>query len=179
MPRFVIHIGGKKTSWNNNRKPYMMEQNGIDAWNKNNLLSQTSSDKSKNMPSVDYENDPRYFPLPKERKKRNFDSSDDGFSSDGNPSPPVPKQKIPKVPKVKKPRKSDPSVPGEVKKKGRPIKPGSATDRKRKAEAAAAAAAAEAAAKGIVLPPPEEKTKKSKLLCLKLKLPVINYNSSA
>lgn len=144
----------------------MLDQNGLDSWSKGNLLPPTSSDKSKNAPSIDYENDPRYFPLPKERKKRSFDSSDDGFSSDGNLSPLVSKNKIPKVPKQKKVRKSDPSVPGEVKKKGRPIKPGSATDRKRKAEAAAAAAAAEAAAKGIVLPPPEKEVKKSKCIIL-------------
>lgn len=30
----------------------------------------------------DPQDDPRYFPLPKERKRNSFDSSDDGFSSD-------------------------------------------------------------------------------------------------
>lgn len=88
----------------------------------------------------DPQDDPRYFPLPKERKRRSFDSSDDGFSSDDDffgrkkpiqPSAPPPKPEVkekdkekekPKE-KVKKDKIKVPKPPSEKKKKEKPPKP--------------------------------------------------------
>lgn len=99
---------------------------------------------------VDYENDPRYFPLPKERKKEGFDSSDDGLSSNDDfpftlkRTSQVQEAKVEEKPKSKRKRRQGVAEigPDGKPKKGRPIKPGGPTDRKRKAAAAAAAAAA-------------------------------------
>lgn len=116
------------------------------------------------IPTIDYENDPRYFPLPKERKS--FDSSDDGFSSDDELMPFGPKKKTNVVSAPQSQQPPRPLVAPGIKnigpdgrpKKGRPIKPGGPTDRKRKAAAAAAAAAA---AKGVALPSADESVRKS------------------
>lgn len=95
----------------------------------------------------DPQDDPRYFPLPKERKRRSFDDSDDGFSSDDGffgrkkpsqpsaapPPPPKPelkekekekdKEKEKPKEKVKKERIKVPKPPSEKKKKEKPPKP--------------------------------------------------------
>ncbi|XP_018572236.1 uncharacterized protein LOC108911707 isoform X2 [Anoplophora glabripennis] len=70
----------------------------------------------------DPQDDPRYFPLPKERKRNSFDSSDDGFSSDDDffghkKPPPVPK------PEPKEKEKAKP--------KAKPSKPGGPTEKKK------------------------------------------------
>lgn len=70
----------------------------------------------------DPQDDPRYFPLPKERKRNSFDSSDDGFSSDddffGNKKPPP-------VPKP------EPKEKEKTKPKSKPVKPGGPTEKKK------------------------------------------------
>ncbi|XP_014213242.1 uncharacterized protein LOC106642854 isoform X2 [Copidosoma floridanum] len=160
--------GRRNNAWNN-RNPYgSMESNGVDPWGRNisSVAQQNSSDKSKEMPTIDYANDPRYFPLPKERKSHSFDSSDDGFSSDDELPPFGSKRKPNQVESACQVESQTIQMPAPMPplptrnlhpdgrpRKGRPIKPGGPTDRKRKAAEAAAAAAAEAAAKGIVLPP--------------------------
>ncbi|KAJ8977268.1 hypothetical protein NQ317_003970, partial [Molorchus minor] len=72
----------------------------------------------------DPQDDPRYFPLPKERKRNSFDSSDDGFSSDDdffrnrkNQQPPKPVE-IKEKEKVIKPKTKQvkTGVPTEKKK---------------------------------------------------------------
>ncbi|XP_058807073.1 uncharacterized protein LOC131673241 isoform X2 [Phymastichus coffea] len=155
----------RKSSWNH-RRPFMTatDSNGGNAWNRGSIS--LPSDKLE-VPSIDYENDPRYFPLPKERKA--FDSSDDGFSSDDELLSFGPKKKLNVIsPPQSQQLPSKPLIAPGIKnigpdgrpKKGRPIKPGGPTDRKRKAAAAAAAAAA---AKGIVLPPADESVRKKAL----------------
>ncbi|KAK0176022.1 hypothetical protein PV328_000201 [Microctonus aethiopoides] len=163
--------GGRKATWNR-LKPYPSAE-----VNKSNDVSSNGGNiKGPNMvketPTIDYANDPRYFPLPKERKKPYIDSSDDGITSDDDfpfstrkhekkqqnnftPAPTV--ENIVAKPEIKP-------------KKGRPIKPGGPTDRKRKAAAAAAAAAAADLAAGrtpqkpesnpVILPPRRETSKR-------------------
>uniref|UniRef100_A0ABD2XCJ4 DUF4211 domain-containing protein n=1 Tax=Trichogramma kaykai TaxID=54128 RepID=A0ABD2XCJ4_9HYME len=182
--------GGRKTgSWPKAvNKPYSNSaSNSADAWsnNRNSTTTTTTTDTKDKPAAIDYANDPRYFPLPKERKR--FDSSDDGFSSSenelGGSSHLVAAIGRNKAGKSKENSRQNgggddsnaaasglpyglgpalPIKPPEGRpKKGRPIKPGGPTDRKRKAAAAAAAAAAEAAAKGLPYPPiPESKKKK-------------------
>ncbi|KRT80288.1 hypothetical protein AMK59_7360 [Oryctes borbonicus] len=84
----------------------------------------------------DPQDDPRYFPLPKERKKNSFDSSDDGVSSDDEffhhkraPPPPV---KVENPPPVQPPKEKE-----KQKRKGRPPKVGEAatTTEKKKSKA--------------------------------------------
>lgn len=146
---------GRKASWNRS-KPYIppepMIRPGEGGMNGD---VYKSCQKMKEIPQIDYANDPRYFPLPKERKNKNFDSSDGGFSSDDD-FPFSRKKSEKKNNNVSAVATANASAgtaaaPGvgsnvpksEVKaKKGRPIKPGGPTDRKRKAAAAAAAAAA-------------------------------------
>ncbi|CAK9819785.1 Glutamine and serine-rich protein 1 [Anthophora plagiata] len=141
--------GGRKATWSRS-KPYIpMEPNKSIESSTNGETVKTQLEKlppPKETPVIDYTNDPRYFPLPKERKKQNFDSSDDGFTSDDDFLFP------PKKPdkKVTNTNTSNTIETAAVKpegrpKKGRPIKPGGPTDRKRRAAAAAAAAVAEAA----------------------------------
>ena len=135
--------GGRKASWNRS-KPYILPEpnRSLDGSMNGDILK--PQDKSKEMPQIDYANDPRYFPLPKERKNKNFDSSDDGFTSDDDfPFGTKKSEKknnntgVPSVSSVPEAVKVEPKP-----RKGRPIKPGGPTDRKRKAAAAAAAAAA-------------------------------------
>lgn len=76
----------------------------------------------------DPQDDPRYFPLPKERKRGSLDSSDDGFSSEEDLLPTKPVKET--TPKEKTGRK------------GRPCKPGGPTERKRARAAEKAAALA-------------------------------------
>ncbi|GLV35800.1 uncharacterized protein CBL_01048 [Carabus blaptoides fortunei] len=76
----------------------------------------------------DPQDDPRYFPLPKERKRGSLDSSDDGFSSEDDLLPPT-----------RKSTAHEPPPKERAVRKGRPPKPGGPTERKR-AKAAAAAA---------------------------------------
>ncbi|CAB0043263.1 unnamed protein product [Trichogramma brassicae] len=177
--------GGRKTgSWPKAvNKPYSNSaSNSTDAWSNNRNNSTTTND-TKDKPAIDYANDPRYFPLPKERKR--FDSSDDGFSSSenelgGSNSASFGRSKAGKSKENSRqngggddsaaaaaslPYGLGPALPIKPPegrpKKGRPIKPGGPTDRKRKAAAAAAAAAAEAAAKGLPYPPIPESKKKN------------------
>ncbi|XP_016766169.1 uncharacterized protein LOC552092 isoform X3 [Apis mellifera] len=139
--------GGRKATWNRS-KPYIpVEPKKSVESLVNGEIMKTQIEKPpppKETPVIDYTNDPRYFPLPKERKKQNFDSSDDGFTSDDDFLFP-PKKSDKKVTNTNTSNIMEVTVKSEGKsKKGRPIKPGGPTDRKRKA-AAAAAAAAEAA----------------------------------
>ncbi|XP_050303232.1 atrophin-1 isoform X2 [Anthonomus grandis grandis] len=86
--------------------------------------------------SGDPQDDPRYFPLPKERKKGSFDSSDDGFSSDDeffgprksqNPNMRVAVDPVRDRERMEKER----AERMERKKHGRPCKPGGPTEKKR------------------------------------------------
>ncbi|XP_077282742.1 uncharacterized protein LOC143908809 isoform X1 [Temnothorax americanus] len=167
--------GGRKATWNRSKLYIPVEpskpaeaSNGesVKPQEKPILVKETSV---KGTPAIDYANDPRYFPLPKERKKLNFDSSDDGFTSDDDF--PFPSKKMEK--KVQNVNNTSNieivTVKPEGKgKKGRPIKPGGPTDRKRRA-AAAAAAAAEAEKKSskkieevdpLLLPPRRETSRR-------------------
>lgn len=73
-------------------------------------------------PSIgDPQDDPRYFPLPKERKQNIFDSSDDGFTSDED----LFARKVAPAAKVEPPPKE------KTKKKGRPTKGVGSAERKR------------------------------------------------
>ncbi|XP_033210654.1 uncharacterized protein LOC117168873 isoform X2 [Belonocnema kinseyi] len=135
--------GGRKASWNRS-KPYIPPEPSKSSDGSMNGDVLKTQDKSKEMPQIDYANDPRYFPLPKERKNKNFDSSDDGFTSDddfpfGTKKPEKKSNNIaaPSISSAPEVVKAEPKA-----RKGRPIKPGGPTDRKRKAAAAAAAAAA-------------------------------------
>jgi len=144
--------GGRKATWNRS-KPYIpiepsksvetsINGESIKPQEKPMLVKETLV---KETPVIDYANDPRYFPLPKERKKLNFDSSDDGFTSDDDfPFPPKKMEK--KIQNVNNTSNIEIiAVKPEGKgRKGRPIKPGGPTDRKRRAAAAAAAVAAAA-----------------------------------
>lgn len=76
----------------------------------------TSSTMQKLSSQGDPQDDPRYFPLPKERKKNRFDSSDDGISSDDDLFPK--KMSVPQQLQQDK-QKEKKSVGG---KKGRPSK---------------------------------------------------------
>ncbi|KYM91850.1 Glutamine and serine-rich protein 1 [Atta colombica] len=145
--------GGRKATWNRS-KPYISvkQSKSVEvSINGENIKSQEKPVLIKEIPVketpvIDYANDPRYFPLPKERKKLNFDSSDDGFTSDDDfPFPPKKMEK--KVQNVNNTNNIEVvTVKSEGKgRKGRPIKPGGPTDRKRRAAAAAAVAAAAAA----------------------------------
>uniref|UniRef100_A0A1Y1MPK1 DUF4211 domain-containing protein n=1 Tax=Photinus pyralis TaxID=7054 RepID=A0A1Y1MPK1_PHOPY len=68
----------------------------------------------------DPQDDPRYFPLPKERKRNCFDSSDDGFSSDED----LFNKKVALIVKNELTKE-------KPMRKGRPSKPRRSTDRKR------------------------------------------------
>ncbi|KAK5643473.1 hypothetical protein RI129_007318 [Pyrocoelia pectoralis] len=68
----------------------------------------------------DPQDDPRYFPLPKERKRNCFDSSDDGFSSDED----LFNKKVALIVKSELSKE-------KPMRKGRPPKPGGPTERKR------------------------------------------------
>ncbi|XP_003701482.2 uncharacterized protein LOC100883544 isoform X2 [Megachile rotundata] len=136
--------GGRKATWNRS-KPYIPTgTNKPVESSANGETVKTQLEKPpppKETPVIDYANDPRYFPLPKERKKQNFDSSDDGFTSDDDFLFPPKKDK-----KATNTNASITMEPVVTKldgkpKKGRPIKPGGPTDRKRRAAAAAAEAA--------------------------------------
>ncbi|XP_050479450.1 uncharacterized protein LOC126868228 isoform X2 [Bombus huntii] len=138
--------GGRKATWSRS-KPYIpVEPNRSIESSTNEETVKMQSEKPpppKETPVIDYTNDPRYFPLPKERKKQNFDSSDDGFTSDDDFLFP-PKKSDKKVSNTNTSNVTEiiTMKPEGKSKKGRPIKPGGPTDRKRRAAAAAAAAEA-------------------------------------
>ncbi|XP_078047947.1 uncharacterized protein LOC144475688 isoform X2 [Augochlora pura] len=135
--------GGRKATWSR-LKPYVPVDSSKPTENATNgetVKSQVEKPPPpppKESPVIDYANDPRYFPLPKERKKQTFDSSDDGFTSDDDfLFPPKKSEK-----KVTNTNTVDTLTSNKVEgksKKGRPIKPGGPTDRKRRAAAASAA----------------------------------------
>ena len=140
--------GGRKATWNR-PKPYIPPEPSKSSDGLMNGDTLNSQGKSKDTPTIDYANDPRYFPLPKERKNKNFDSSDDGFSSDDDF--PFSSKKTEKKSYTATANASAALDPVKVEpkpRKGRPIKPGGPTDRKRKAAAAAAAAAASGGVEG-------------------------------
>ncbi|KAF5302320.1 hypothetical protein FQA39_LY10359 [Lamprigera yunnana] len=113
--------GTKKHTWSR-AKPFeeiKQEMNGMSI----NQMQQTSLRLSQGDP----QDDPRYFPLPKERKRNCFDSSDDGFSSDDD----LFNRKL--VPVMK-----NEMVKEKTTRKGRPPKPGGPTERKRARQAALA-----------------------------------------
>ncbi|XP_017756417.1 PREDICTED: uncharacterized protein LOC108548124 isoform X2 [Eufriesea mexicana] len=138
--------GGRKATWSRS-KPYIpVEPSRSLESSTNGETMKIQSEKPpppKETPVIDYTNDPRYFPLPKERKKQNFDSSDDGFTSDDDFLFP-PKKSDKKVMNTNTSNVTEITTikPEGKSKKGRPIKPGGPTDRKRRAAAAAAAAEA-------------------------------------
>lgn len=98
--------GGKKQTWAA-RTPIKPEEkppdtNGVPAPNNNPPVPVVPPPPPPVVPlpitrlsQGDPQDDPRYFPLPKERKRRSLDSSDDGFSSDDDffgrkkPAPPA------------------------------------------------------------------------------------------
>lgn len=152
-----ITRGTRKSTWTRAGKPY--EQ--IQSQNQQSQPTQQVKPSETNgvIPSVhpvvppqppkdtkltqgDPQDDPRYFPLPKERKSGSLDSSDDGFSSEEDFLPPI------------KPLKE--SVPKErSSRKGRPVKPGGPTERRRMKQAAKAAAAAAKQSKPEIKPSEE------------------------
>ncbi|XP_015123603.1 uncharacterized protein LOC107045755 isoform X2 [Diachasma alloeum] len=135
--------GGRKATWSRSR-PYVPPELNRSC-EANGQVDPKMQNSSKETPTIDYANDPRYFPLPKERKKPYIDSSDDGIESEDD---------FPFKLKSEKKKANGPVENALVKtevprpKKGRPIKPGGPTDRKRKAAALAAAQAAADAAAG-------------------------------
>ncbi|XP_036149178.1 uncharacterized protein LOC105833851 isoform X4 [Monomorium pharaonis] len=141
--------GGRKMTWNRS-KPYIPIESSKATEISINGESVKSQEKSivkemsvKQIPAIDYANDPRYFPLPKERKKLNFDSSDDGFTSDDDFfSSKKTEKKVQNVNNMNNIEVVAVKLEGKGR-KGRPIKPGGPTDRKRRAAAAAAAAETE------------------------------------
>lgn len=72
----------------------------------------------KRLSQGDPQDDPRYFPLPKVRKSDNFDSDDDGFTSDEELFG----------------KRAD-GGKDKSRRKGRPCKPGGPTERKRARQA--------------------------------------------
>lgn len=139
--------GGRKAAWNR-PKPYIPVEPSKPAeasTNGETVKHQEKPAPVKETPAIDYANDPRYFPLPKERKKQNFDSSDDGFTSDDDFlfSSKKTEKKVQSTNNTSNAEVIAVKPEGKSK-KGRPIKPGGPTDRKRKAAAAAAAATAAA-----------------------------------
>lgn len=122
--------GTRKTTWSR-AKTYTAEQKPTET---NGVTTPAPvipppPPKETRLTQGDPQDDPRYFPLPKERKRGSLDSSDDGFnSSDDDLLPPIKKQ---------------PDPPRErTGRKGRPPKPGGPTERKRARMAEKAAAAA-------------------------------------
>lgn len=115
--------GGRKQTWTRS-KPIQQ----TDLKQETNGGSATSSPPALpiRLSQGDPQDDPRYFPLPKERKKNCFDSSDDGFSSDED----LFNKKVTSV------LKSEGAKEKGVR-KGRPPKAGGPTERKRAKQAAA------------------------------------------
>lgn len=141
--------GARRATWNKS-KPYVppvTRKINEASTNGETTKSQTTEKPSstKETPAIDYANDPRYFPLPKERKKLTFDSSDDGFTSDDDFSfstKKTEKKNCASTTATSVDQTKVDSVPKTfAKRKGRPPKPGGPADRKRKAAAAAAEAA--------------------------------------
>ncbi|XP_076619480.1 uncharacterized protein LOC143340929 isoform X2 [Colletes latitarsis] len=163
--------GGRKATWSRS-KPYIpVEPNKPVESSTNGETVKTQSEKPpapKETPVIDYANDPRYFPLPKERKKHNFDSSDDGFTSDDDFLFP------PKKPEKKVTNTSTSNTieivttkPEGKSKKGRTNKLGGLTDRKRRAaktEATTLAISGKASKKHeedpLLLPPRRETSRR-------------------
>ncbi|XP_011308805.1 uncharacterized protein [Fopius arisanus] len=143
--------GGRKATWSRSR-PYVPPELNRSC-EANGQMDPKMQNSGKEPATIDYANDPRYFPLPKERKKPYIDSSDDGIESEDD-FPFTLKSEKKKGPVENSLVKTELPRP----KKGRPIKPGGPTDRKRKAAALAAAQAAADAAAGK--PPKEVKEPK-------------------
>lgn len=145
--------GGRKATWSRS-KPYIpIEPCKPSETSTNGETVKTQTEKPnppKETPAIDYANDPRYFPLPKERKKPNFDSSDDGFTSDDDFLFPPKKAERKTSTNTTNTMDTTTIKPEGKSRKGRPIKPGGPTDRKRKAAAAAAAEAATHTSSGKV-----------------------------
>lgn len=145
-----ISRGGRKQNWSrqNNIKPFQQtdvkpsESNGITP----KIMPPIVPAPVQRLSQGDPQDDPRYFPLPKERKRNSFDSSDDGLSSDDDlfPKKPTPAPAPQKAPSKEKKVSSG--------KKGRPCKPGGPTEKKRARQAAAAAAASTAVAPVVTKP---------------------------
>ncbi|XP_066587201.1 uncharacterized protein [Prorops nasuta] len=141
--------GGRKAAWNKPGPYISVEKNKSLSVPDSSINCQVVKAKTEKSiapietPAIDYANDPRYFPLPKERKKHVFDSSDDGCTSDDDfPFPSKKTEK--KISNTNNLNNNSGSAMSNSKveikpRKGRPIKPGGPTDRKRKAAAAAAA----------------------------------------
>ncbi|XP_054000197.1 uncharacterized protein LOC128887839 isoform X3 [Hylaeus anthracinus] len=127
--------GGRKATWNRS-KPYIpVEPNKPVGSSTNGETVKTEKPPPpKETPAIDYANDPRYFPLPKERKKDNFDSSDDGFTSDDDFLFP-PKKPDKKVTNTSSSNTTEIVTikPEGKSKKGKTAKPGGPTERKRRA----------------------------------------------
>ncbi|KAH0550538.1 uncharacterized protein LOC123261078 isoform X1 [Cotesia glomerata] len=179
--------GGRKATWNRS-KPYLPHEPIKSIGDITTTIGTSNGELYKGLnsvkdtPTIDYANDPRYFPLPKERKKPYIDSSDDGIMSEDDFPFTLKKSDKNKLTSNNNNNNhnsnNNNNMTGNVdvvkpppKKKGRPIKPGGPTDRKRKAAAAAAAAAAADLAAGrppkkpdnnLLLLPPRRETSKRK-----------------
>lgn len=122
--------GGRRQTWTNMKPKIEVKQEPVNGVQHVNLLPiQQPPPIVQNHPAVrlsngDPQDDPRYFPLPKERKNNTFDSSDDGISSGDDL---FPKKVSPSMKDTSKEKSS---------KKGRPCKPGGPTERKRAKQAA-------------------------------------------
>lgn len=118
--------GARKQTWTRTPKPTLQQQpenkppdtNGVPATTA--ATAPPPAAPAARLSQGDPQDDPRYFPLPKERKRRSFDSSDDGISSEDD----LFTKKI----------LNAPTKEGKEKnlKKGRPPKPGGPTERKKK-----------------------------------------------
>lgn len=122
--------GGRRQTWTNMKPKVEIKPDTVNgAQNVNTIPIQQQQPPPpppvvQNHPPVrlsngDPQDDPRYFPLPKERKNNTFDSSDDGISSGDDLFPK----------KISPPTKEYPKEKGS--RKGRPCKPGGPTERKR------------------------------------------------
>lgn len=125
-------ITRKRQNWGRNNNKIEYKQMSFTSNNMNNTNNNTNangvrtyyqSTSQRLTQQGDPQDDPRYFPLPKERKSDNFDSSDDGVSSEEDLF-------IKKVAAISMPVKSA-TVEKKPGKKGRPLKPGGPTERKR------------------------------------------------
>ncbi|CAH0560372.1 unnamed protein product [Brassicogethes aeneus] len=133
-----IQRGGRKTNWT---RTAVKQEGGVAAPETNGVVA--NKHPTPNIPPVtpivppitrlsqgDPQDDPRYFPLPKERKRNSFDSdsdndSDDGFFSSGRKSLSMPPCKSENKERDRKNDKERSS------RKGRPCKPGGPTERRR------------------------------------------------
>ncbi|KAF5308891.1 hypothetical protein FQR65_LT00591 [Abscondita terminalis] len=115
-----VSKGSRKQTWSRAKSFQPEPKQDSNGYPGNQPPPQTSMRLSQGDP----QDDPRYFPLPKERKRNCFDSSDDGFSSDDD----LFHRKVAPIAKHEMKEKSG--------RKGRPPKPGGRSERKRPRQSA-------------------------------------------